>query len=232
MQAMASTEKQLRFGTPGDYRPMAYRDPRTGAYSGFDIELAGRLAAELGCQPVFMATSWASLSRDARADAFDMAIGGISRTAEREAELILSDGYLETGKTILCRRGEEARYTDLASVDRPGVCVLYNPGGTNEAFVRTRLLRADCCVFPQNEVIPGRIRAGVADIMITETVEAAYYTRHYPGLAAPLMAEPFTRGTFCIAMGRSQSAMAGVVNEILADFRSRGVMHRLAERYL
>ena len=38
----------LRVGTAGDYQPMSYLDPFTGDYVGFDAELAGDLAADLG----------------------------------------------------------------------------------------------------------------------------------------------------------------------------------------
>ena len=36
----------IRVGTTGDFRPMSYKDPRTGKYEGFDIELVERLAAK------------------------------------------------------------------------------------------------------------------------------------------------------------------------------------------
>ena len=45
---MESTEKSLLLGTPGDYRPMAYHEPFTDSYRGFDIDLAWRIASELG----------------------------------------------------------------------------------------------------------------------------------------------------------------------------------------
>lgn len=141
---MESTEKSLLLGTPGDYRPMAYHEPFTDSYRGFDIELAWRIAAELGYEVVFKEIFWDMLAHDAKTDAFDMAIGGISRTPQRKEELILSDSYLETGKTILCREVDAARFGSLADVDRPGVRVLYNPGGTNEDFVKTHLHHADC----------------------------------------------------------------------------------------
>lgn len=228
---MESTEKSLLLGTPGDYRPMAYHEPFTDSYRGFDIELAWRIAAELGYEVVFKEISWDMLAHDAKTDAFDMAIGGISRTPQRKEELILSDSYLETGKTILCREVDAARFDSLADVDRPGVRVLYNPGGTNEDFVKTHLHHADCRVFARNAAIPDCIAAGKADVMITETVEAAFYTRQVPALAAPLLAHPFTREAFCIVMSRKRADMVRVVNLVLADFRARGILQGMAKRY-
>ena len=41
---------ELRVCTTGDYRPFTYRDPRTGAYSGIDIDMARDLARSLGAK--------------------------------------------------------------------------------------------------------------------------------------------------------------------------------------
>lgn len=66
---MESTEKSLLLGTPGDYRPMAYHEPFTDSYRGFDIELAWRIAAELGYEVVFKEISWDMLAHEAKTDA-------------------------------------------------------------------------------------------------------------------------------------------------------------------
>lgn len=222
----------LCVATPGDYRPMACWEPQLQVYVGFDIELVRALAAALGLGVTFCQTSWQQLEMDARHAAFDLAVGGISRTQERVAVLTVSDGYLATGKTILCRREEQDRFTDLAAVNRTDVHVICNPGGTNEAFARRFLLRADVRLFPENAAIPHEIVSGRGDVMLTETVEAAHYIRRYPELAAPLLHRPFSRGEFCFLFGRDFAPAAVRINELLASFRQEGLLQRLAVQYL
>jgi hypothetical protein len=48
--------------------------------------------------------------------------------------MLMSDGYLANGKTILCRSSEADRYQSLADLDKPEVRVMVNPGGLNEKF--------------------------------------------------------------------------------------------------
>ena len=38
----------LKVGSTGDYKPFTYKDPSTGKFSGFDIDLADSLAKALG----------------------------------------------------------------------------------------------------------------------------------------------------------------------------------------
>jgi cyclohexadienyl dehydratase len=47
----------LRVGTTGDYRPFTALDKVSGAYSGFDIDLAQSLGAALGVKIEFEPTS-------------------------------------------------------------------------------------------------------------------------------------------------------------------------------
>ena len=53
----------LRVGTTGDYRPFTALDKASGAYSGFDIDLARSLGAALGVRIEFEPTSWPNLAK-------------------------------------------------------------------------------------------------------------------------------------------------------------------------
>ena len=123
-----------------------------------------------------------------------------------------------------------ARFTSLAAIDKPDVRVMYNPGGTNESFVKANLHHADCRIFAKNVDIPHQIVLGKADVMITETVEAAFYLRRFPELAAPLIDQPFTHEAFCIAMSPKCANWVGAINHILAKLRASGKLQEMAQR--
>src|SRR6202035_3953367 len=87
------------------------------------------------------------------------------------------------GKTLLARCKDSARFhSGLASVDRPKVRVIVNPGGTNEQYVRSNVHQARIVVYPDNRAIFDEIAAGRADVMITDDVEVELQARHHPGL--------------------------------------------------
>ncbi|MBQ7570974.1 MAG: transporter substrate-binding domain-containing protein, partial [Bacteroidaceae bacterium] len=120
----------LLVGTTGDYRPLSYREA-DGNYWGFGIEVAGKIAERIGVSIAFVQTSWPTLTADVLAEPqmFDLAIGGITITDARRETMLMSDGYLCNGKTILCRASEADRYRSRADIDRPEVRVMVNPGG-------------------------------------------------------------------------------------------------------
>lgn len=219
----------LKVGTTGDFRPMSFLDPETGCCSGFDTFLAEDLAASLGVKAEYVATSWPALMDDTISGKFDLAICGITVTDERKQHALMSYGYLESGKTVLCRADDAGRFADLAAVNKPGVRVMVNPGGTNELFARSKLPRADLTIHDVNQQIPALIASGAADVMITETVEAGYYSSHDSRLCAPLFDKPFTHAEFGILMPRGSEDLLNYVNEFLAEEKESGRISQLAQ---
>ena len=176
----------LRVGTAGDYQPMSYLEPSTGRYVGFDAALAEDLAAALGVELAYVETSWPTLMEDTLAGKFDLAICGITVTEARQEQALMSIGYLENGKTVLCRAEDADKYTSLEAIDRPEVRVMENPGGLNEKFAREKLPHASLIIHDVNQEIPGLVASGEADVMITEIMEAGYYVGQDSRLAADL----------------------------------------------
>ena len=224
---------QLIVGTTGDYRPLSFCEPETGVYWGFGIEMAKEIAGQMGVGITFAKTSWPTLTADVLASPqqFDFAIGGITITDARRETMLMSDGYLANGKTILCRSSEASRYQSLGDIDRAEVRVMVNPGGLNEKFANENLTHATIIVHQKNEEIPRLVAEGEADVMITEITEAPYYVQTDTRLAAPLLEKPFTHGEIGVLMQRGQEDLLQVVNQVIRRMKSDGSLRRLHEKY-
>ena len=222
----------LRVGTAGDYQPMSYLDPETGHYVGFDAELAEDLAEALEVDVEFVRTSWPTLMEDTLAGKFDLAVCGITITDARKEDALMSEGYLGNGKTILCRAEDAEVYNCLEAVNRPEVRVMENPGGLNEKFARENLPDAELIIHDVNQEIPGLVAEGEADVMITETMEAAYYVGQDSRLAAPLIYEPFTHGELGMLMPKGSEDLLEYANAFLKEEKESGRLDELAEQYI
>ena len=223
---------KLLVGTTGDYRPLSYREA-DGNYWGFGIEMAKKIAERIGVGIEFVQTSWPTLTADVLAEpqTFDLAIGGITITDTRRETMLMSEGYLANGKTILCRASESDRYKSLANIDKPEVRVMVNPGGLNEKFANQNLTHATIIVHHKNEEIPSLIAKGEADVMITEITEAPYYVQTDTRLAAPLLNDPFTHGEIGVLMQKGQDDLMEMVNNAIRRMKSDGTLRRLHEKY-
>ena len=191
--ASAGGPLSLRVCTTGDYAPLTFRDPVTGQYSGIDIDMATDLAAHLGREPVFVATTWATLSQDVTMPGrCDIAMGGITETPARQLIAEFTVPYLDSGKVPLAARANADGFGSIDQINTPGVRVIENGGGTNEQFARQHFPNADITIWPDNTTVFDQLVAGNADVMITDALEAVYQAARRPELAAVHPDRPFT----------------------------------------
>src|SRR5882757_11077055 len=119
----------VRVCSTGDYRPFTYRDAE-GNWSGLDIDMAHDMAARLGVRLELVPTTWPNLVGDLDTKC-DVAMGGISITLKRATQAVYSAPYLRDGKAAIVRCADASKFQTLGDIDRPGVRVVVNPGGTN-----------------------------------------------------------------------------------------------------
>ncbi|MCW5672716.1 MAG: transporter substrate-binding domain-containing protein, partial [Hydrogenophaga sp.] len=156
-----------------------------------DIDMAKSLGKALGVEVRFVQTSWPTLMADFAADKFDMAMGGISVNLARQKAALFSTAYLVDGKTPIARCADKDKYQTLAQIDRPGVRVIVNPGGTNFRFAEANIKHATVTVYKDNVTIFDQIVAGKADVMITDAIETVLQQKLRPALCAIHPDKPF-----------------------------------------
>jgi len=222
---------RLRVATTGDYRPFTWLDPASGRFSGLDIELAENLAQALGAHVVFVHTSWPTLMRDFEAQTFDIAMGGISVTLERQRKAWFSAPYLRDGKTPIARCENREKFATLDQIDRAGVRVIVNPGGTNERFARNHFGAADVRIHGDNTTIFDEIASGRADVMVTDASEARYQQMLRPELCALHPDHPFDFAEKAYLLPRDP-ALKAFVDQWLHIAMESGAFSAIAERWL
>jgi len=222
----------LRVGTTGDYRPFTVRDRTSGEYLGFDIDMGRSLAGALGVNVEFVPTSWATMGRDLKSGAFDIAMGGVSVTLDRQKTGFFSAPYLRDGKTPIALCAEADRFQTLEAIDRPGVRVIVNPGGGNERFDRARLHAAEIIVYPDNLTIFDELARGRADLMITDASEARFQQKLHPGVLCAVHPDrPFDFAEKAYWMA-PDPALKAFVDQWLHLTIEGGGFDRLAARWL
>ena len=172
----------LRVGMTGDYLPFTYFDKATAKFRGFDVDMAEALGKALGVKVEFVQTAWPQLMKDFEADNFDIAMGGVSITFDRQKKGLFSLPIMREGKTPIARCADQGKYESLADIDKPGTRVIVNPGGTNERFARANVKNAEIRVYNDNVTIFDEIAKGNADLMMTDSSETRYQQKLHIGV--------------------------------------------------
>ena len=211
----------LRVGTTGDYEPFSFLNPDTQAYEGRDIDAAIDLAKTLHVDVTFVKTSWPTLLADLKADRFDIGMGGISITPTRLAVAAFSDPYLHDGKVPLVRCADQARYSVPGALNRPGLRVVENPGGTNEATVRELMPKALLVLHPQNEALFQRLLVGQSDVMITDLTEAQLQADRHEGLCVVNADKPLKKESKGYLLPKGDPDFLKRVNSWLKKYKKK-----------
>lgn len=208
----------LRVGTTGDFAPFSYRRDRSGTLHGVDINFARMLAVDLNVKIKFVQTTWPELMDDLLADKFDIGMSGITITPERLSVAFFSQPVMSSGKVAITRDENANRFRTIPDINRPGVRVIVNPGGTNEAFARANFPLATIVLNEENLTVFDKILSGDADLMVTDAVEAAVQEVIHPGLEVANRDTPFNNFEFGFLMPRDYS-LKDYVDSWLVDQR-------------
>lgn len=183
-------DRKIQVCTTGDYRPYTYKDPKTGQWSGIDVDMARSLGKSLGAEVEFVQTSWADVVADMDRS-YDIAVGGISYTTDRAQKAAFSDTTSPDGKTPIVRCGEEDKYATVAVINKPSVRVITPVGGTNQKFAEKNFPDAKVTAYKDNNTIFDQITQGKADVMVTDASETRWVAHTHPQLCSVHPDKPF-----------------------------------------
>jgi cyclohexadienyl dehydratase len=216
---------ELRVCTPGDYPPYSVSDG-AGGYRGIDIELIRGLADVLRRPIEFVPVTWASLATDFAPKGCDVAVGGISDLPARRGFSDFSISYGTDGKAPITRRDSGADYATIEQINQPGVRVIANRGGTNEAFASKNFPDAQLTLWNDNLTLFDELDQGRADVFVTDSVEGRYRVREHPGLQVLHPQRPFDSFQKVFLLKKNDPMLAAAVNAWLATQLATGGVDR------
>jgi cyclohexadienyl dehydratase len=221
----------LRVGMTGDYLPFTYRDKATSKFRGFDVDIAEALGKALGVKIDYVQTAWPRLTNDFDADKFDIAMGGISITPDRQQHGTFSTPVMRDGKAPIARCSDKSKYQTIADIDKPGTRVIVNPGGTNERFARANIKNAEIQIHSDNVTIFDEIAKGNADLMMTDSSETRYQQKLHSGVLCALHPEkPFDMAEKAYWLQRDV-ALEAFVDQWLQVVRENGSYQRIYDAW-
>jgi len=221
---------KLRVCTPGDYKPFSLQKP-DGSFEGLDIDLVQASAKSLGVEIEMVKTAWPQLMKDF-VDKCDVAVGGISVTTDRQKTAFFTEPYMVNGKAPITKCENVKKFQTVADIDKPGVTVIENPGGSNERFARANFKQAKIVIFNDNVTIFDEILKGNADVMISESVETIVQSKLRPGLCAVNPDKPLQYGEMAWLVPRGDAAFKAWMDQWLHLAKAGGDYDRITGKWL
>ncbi len=148
------------------FLPWAMRD-RKGELVGFEIDVAKKLATDMGVAIEFVPTAWDGIIPSLIAGKFDIIIGGMSITAQRNLTINFTVPYAHSGLGVVANKEISAGMQWPDDYNNPDVTFTCRRGATscyavNELFPMATVRRFDDDSQSAQEVLNGNAHAFVS----------------------------------------------------------------------
>jgi len=149
----------LKVGTTGDFPGWSFKDPETNEYEGFDIDVAKKLAADMGVDVEFVPTDWKNLVSGVVSSKYHMT-SSASITAKRALTAGYTDSYYGTGTVAMTLSKNMDKLSDWDSINNTDTSVAVTLGTVfeNEAkksFPNSKLIAVEAPAREYQEVLSG-----------------------------------------------------------------------------
>jgi polar amino acid transport system substrate-binding protein len=168
----------LRVGM-STFVPWAMTD-KAGNLIGFEIDVATRLAQDMGVKVEFVPTKWAGIIPALLTGKFDVIIGGMGITAQRNLKVNFSIPYDHSGVAIVAHKQLAADFSRLEDFNRPEVTVTARLGSTSAAAANKLLPKAQKRFFDDESQVVQELVNGKVHALLAGTPLPTYQALKYP----------------------------------------------------
>lgn len=167
----------LRVGDCLSFAPFGYTD-KDGKPAGYDVDIAKRLAADLGVKLEVVDTTSANRIPNLKTDKVDVVFCNFTRNGERQREIGFTDPYVVASEALLVRK--DSGITNAK--DLPGKTVATVKGSTNADVLKEKGINVKTQEYDSSQAAILAVKQGQADTMVEDSNFLAYQAKLDPTL--------------------------------------------------
>ena len=230
LTAASTLEQVLRRGVlktgMSTFVPWAMRD-KTGKLIGFEIDVATRVAKDMGVKAEFVPTKWAGIIPALLTGKFDVIIGGMGILPERNLKVNFTIPYDYTGMSIVANKELAAGFRSLEDFNRPDVVIAVRLGATPVAAAQKFMPKAQLRKFDDESQAVQELLNGKAYAVVASAPMPTFQALKYPDKLFVPLKGTFTREPIGFALRKGDVDTLNFFNNWITVVQSEGW---LAER--
>lgn len=229
--ACGKEEHKVYIGTKFDQPGLAVKNP-DGSMSGFDVDVARYVAAELGYKPNEI--EWEESPSGQREtliqnDQVDYIVATYSITDARKKKVDFAGPYLDTGQSLLVRSGE-TDITGPASLEN-GKRLCSVSGSTPAQRIKDKYPGVQLQQYDTYSACVEALKNGAIDAVSTDEVILAGFGAQFPG-AFKIIGKPFSVEHYGIGLRKGDHELREKINEAILKMERTGAWKAAFDRNL
>jgi polar amino acid transport system substrate-binding protein len=159
--------------------PWAFKD-KDGNLAGFEVDVANKLAKDMGVKVQFVPTEWSGIIPALLTDKFDVVIGGMGTTTERALKVNFTIPYEWSGMDVVVNKKLLPNVTTLEELNKESVVIAVHLGTTAEASIKKYCPNAQVHKFDTDDAMVQDMLNGNSVAAFSSIPTPAFWVADYP----------------------------------------------------
>lgn len=213
--------KKITIGVKADQPFLGFEDAGSKERSGFDVEIAKMVAADLGFGPdaiEFKTVQSANRETAISGGQVDMYVGTYTINDERKKQVSFAGPYYVAGQDLLVRKDEN---TVKGPDDLKGKTVCSATGSTSIQNIKKDHPEAKTVEYDAYSLCVDNLISGQVDAVTTDDAILKGYAAKDPD-QLKVVGAPFTKEPYGIGLNKDDKALRDAVNNALENHEKNG----------
>ena len=222
---------ELRVGFESGYVPFEMTNKK-GEFIGFDMDFGRRLAKSMGVKFVPVNTAWDGIIPALVTGKFDIIMGGMTITQERNLKVNFADPYIVVGQTILLNKKHEGTVKSIKDLNDPKYIVTSRLGTTGEQAIKNYIPKATYKGFESEAEAGLEVINGKADALVYDLPFCGFLYGSQGKGKTVFLDEPFTYEPLAWAVNKGDPDFLNWLNNFLRQTKGDGFYDRLYQKWI
>ena len=231
--AQAPDWAKIRIGVEANYPPFSQMGT-DGKFSGFDIDIANALCAQMKAECTLVSQEWDGMMPALNARKFDMIVASMTISEERLKVADFSDSYYDIPSTFVAKTGA---FQDIGAAALKGKTIIVTRNTPRAKYLAENYKDSQILQVAKEADVTMELAAGRGDIGFGSSLAATVaFLKSAEGKAFSKVGPPINpsgnkAGGTGIAMRKGETTLRNKVNAALKAITGNGVYKSINDKY-
>lgn len=215
-----------------DFAPFEFQIIKDGKNEivGSDVDLANEIGKSLGVKVKFQAMDFNNVLASVQSGKADIAVSGISATAERKKAYDFSTPYYTAKNVMIVKKSDLATYKKLS--DFSGVKVAVQKGSVQENIVSDQIKGVNAVSLIKNGQMINELKNDTVSGVVFEEPIAKAYVSANPDLTivSSIQFDSSKSDSYAIALPKDSGNLKTEVDKVIKKLKADGQIDKLVEK--
>lgn len=225
-----SQKKKYTIATDATFAPFEYE--KEGKYIGIDMDLLDAIAKLEGFTYELKPMDFKGIIPALQANQIDGAIAGMSITEERKKVLDMSEGYFESGISVVAKEGN-TKINAMQDLKGKTFAVKKGTAGAKYAEDNQSTLNCKINYFNDSPSMFQEVKNGNADVTIEDYPVIAYAISVDPNSGYKIIGDKLCKNYYGFAVSKGQNKeLLDKFNDGLKKLKANGEYDKIISKYI